>query len=349
MYQNRLELYKELETAFDSKVLAYITSDRNNMEAVIASDVIDLFIEHLDKIGIQEKISLILYTRGGNTSAAWNIVNLLRMYCDKLQVIVPHKAHSAGTIIGLGANEIVMTKQATLGPIDPSINTPLNPKINGGPGTYSVSVEAVKGYVEFAKNELGIDDGESLSEVLMKLTDYVHPLVLGQVYRSRAQIQMLAKKLLKNQVTDDERIEKIIAFLCSDSGSHDYTINRREAKEDLGLNVIKPSEEQYRLIKSVYDDINNELQFNQPFTLAGINGAYAVRRGLIESIVGGSDYFVTEGQCIQGRDQNGQNVLQNRIAFEGWRHEDNSFDIDAIEDNEDEGGVMYEKSDDFCL
>ncbi len=69
-----------------------------------------------------------LYTRGGDTSTARNIVNLLRMYGDNLQIIVLHKSHSAGKIISLGANEIVMTKQATLGPIDPSLYTPLNPR-----------------------------------------------------------------------------------------------------------------------------------------------------------------------------------------------------------------------------
>ena len=36
---------------FDSKILAYITSDRPNMSAQIAPDVIDYFIDHLDKIG----------------------------------------------------------------------------------------------------------------------------------------------------------------------------------------------------------------------------------------------------------------------------------------------------------
>ena len=230
MYQERVELYKKLESAYNSKVLAYITSDRNNMATQIASDVIDLFIKQLDRIGICKKISLYLYTRGGDTAAAWNLVNLLRMYCDELQVIIPHKAHSAGTIISLGANEIIMTKQATLSPIDPSINTPLNPSIpNGFGNTFPVSVEAVKGYLEFAKEELSIKDDAALSNILIKLSEYVHPLVLGQVYRSKAQIQMLAEKLLQNQVTNKETIKKIIAFLCSESGSHDYTINRRES------------------------------------------------------------------------------------------------------------------------
>lgn len=87
MYINRVGQYKQLEQEFNGKVLAYITGDRPGFETRIAPDVIDLFISHLDKIGPVERIVLFLYTRGGDISAAWNIVNLLRMYCDDLTVI----------------------------------------------------------------------------------------------------------------------------------------------------------------------------------------------------------------------------------------------------------------------
>lgn len=344
MYRNRLTLYSQLEQTFDSKIITYITSDRPNMGAQIASDVIDYFIDHLDKIGPCNKISLFLYTRGGDTSAARNIVNLLRMYCDNLQVIVPHKAHSSGTIISLGANEIVMTKQATLGPIDPSLHTALNPRVDGN--IFPVSVEAVKGYLEFAKNELGINDPTSLTSIFEKLTDFVHPLVLGEVYRSKSQIQMMANKLLQKQVTDPEKIKRIIEFLCSESGSHDYTINRREARNELGLNVTNPTEVQYSLIKKLYDDISKELLFNQPFSLSEINGTYSVRRCLLESIVGGSDYYSTEGVVTKGTMPDGQIAIQNRINFEGWRH-DSSSDKPHLEINTGGEEVIYESGDKF--
>ena len=89
MYKQRIKLYKQLEQEFNSKVLVYVTSDRQNMETQIAQDVIDYFINQLDSIGVTERISLVLYTRGGNTSAAWNIVNLLRInifyYFDNIE------------------------------------------------------------------------------------------------------------------------------------------------------------------------------------------------------------------------------------------------------------------------
>lgn len=328
MYENRKNLYAELENKLHTTILSYINSDRPGFETVIAGDVIDIFIDQLDRIGITPNITLYLYTRGGNTAAAWNIVNLLRLFCDELHVIVPHKAHSAGTLMCIGANSIIMTKQATLGPIDPSLNSELNPIAPNSQIKVPVSVEAVKGYLAFAKEELGIKDDIALSNILVKLSENVHPLVLGQVYRSRAQIKMLAEKLLPSQVSDPEKVQQIIAFLCSDSGSHDYTINRREAKNSLGLNVKKPDDEEYRLIKNIYDDFSEELELDKVFNPNEIidnGGNYCIRRAFIESRQGGCYSFSSKGiikaEDIQVNSPNGlmsQKTIRDERNFEGW-------------------------------
>ena len=67
-------------------------------------------------------------------------------------------------------------------------------------------------------------------QALIDLADKVHPLVLGQIFRSRKQIRDLARRLLEQCLEDDEAVGNIVEFLCSESGSHDYTFNRREAK-----------------------------------------------------------------------------------------------------------------------
>lgn len=327
MYADRMSKYIELEKMLSTNLLVYVTSDRRGCETQIAQDVIDSFINQLDSIGVVDSLSLFLYTKGGDTAAAWNIVNLLRQFCEHFQVIVPHKAHSAGTLISIGANSIIMTKQATLGPIDPSLNTPINPAIPKVEATYPVSVEAVTGYLEFAREELGITDDAALASIMLKLSENVHPLVLGQVYRSRAQIKMLAEKLLKNQIGDQDQIQRITSFLCSESGSHDYTINRREAKETLGLNIVKPDYKMYGLIKSIYDDISAELGFNLPYTTEYLmerrspNGSYSVKKALLESIKGGSYYFATEGTIVDQARPDGKRVVHNQKTFDGWKRE----------------------------
>jgi len=330
MYKDRVDLYRKIEDDRKSRLLVYITGDRQNLETMIASDVLNFFLEHLDITGSVPKISLYLYTRGGDTLASWSIANLIRQFCSDFEVIISSKAHSGGTLICLGANSIIMTKQATLGPIDPSVNTPLNPAIPGAPPTarVPVSVEAINGYIELA-NSIGIKSATDLTTIMSILSSHVHPLVLGQVYRTRSQIRMLGKRLLSKHMSDDEKMEKILAFLCSESGSHDYTIFRQEARDDLGLKVEHPSEELYDVIKKIQNDISNELELTQTYypaiKLAGQKTIdYEFRRALIESTNGGSHKFVSRGKLTKYQQPGvvAEEIRDDR-TFEGWTYEPN--------------------------
>lgn len=163
MRQDRLELYRQLEQQRNSKLIVYVTGTRHGLETQIANDVLPKFSEHLDKIGDTEKISLYLYTNGGDTLTAWSLVNLIRSFCNELEIIIPSNCFSSGTLICLGADKIVMTKQATLGPIDPSITGPLNPMIPGFSDPNAkipVSVEYVNAYIEMAKRILVLQTKE---------------------------------------------------------------------------------------------------------------------------------------------------------------------------------------------
>ncbi len=344
MFSERVDNYRWLEADRKSKILVYVTGDRQGMETQISSDALEYFSDHLDKIGKVEKISLVLYTRGGDTMAAWSLVNLVRQYCKSFEVIIPSKARSSGTIICLGADSIIMTKQATLGPIDPSVNGSLNPQNpqepNNPAARVPVSVESIQGFIELAKKEFNLTHKSDLKEILLNLSDKVHPLVLGNVYRSRAQIQMVARKLLNKQLGEENKykIDKIITFLCSDSGSHDYAIYRNEAKDELGLNIQKPNDEQYSIIASIFEDIRAELKLLQPFTpnfeIGNSDRAdYTCRRVLIESINGGTDVLLTDGTLSKTTQNIPQpphlppvqrTLIENQMNFEGWRHEDNS-------------------------
>jgi ATP-dependent protease ClpP protease subunit len=101
-FDDRRQVYRLIEKKRKTRVIGYFTGDRPNLETVIAGDVVNIFVDLLEEIGICQKISLFLYTNGGQTMAAWRLVNLLRSYCDDLEVIIPFKALSAGTLISLG-------------------------------------------------------------------------------------------------------------------------------------------------------------------------------------------------------------------------------------------------------
>ena len=163
-FPDRKAIYEEIERDRHSRVLAFITSDRQDMETQIAPDCVEPFVDLLEQVGVTERVSLILHTNGGQTWVAWRLVNLLKMFCDNLEVVVPSKALSAGALMAIGADRVIMTKQAALGPIDPSVNNPLNPQadIGGTSRAVPVSVESVRGYLAAAREELNISDPNAL-------------------------------------------------------------------------------------------------------------------------------------------------------------------------------------------
>ena len=329
-FETRKAIYKKIEEERSTKVLAYITGDRRGVETQLSADCIDLFVDFLDQIGPTKKLSLILHTNGGETLAAWRLVNLLRIFCDELEILIPTKALSAGTLVCIGADKLVMTKQAVLGPIDPSVNNPLNPQINMGGNQIArvpVSVENVLGYLSAAKDELKIASEQYLTNVLLSLAGQVHPLVLGEIFRSRAQIRFLAGKLLPRQVKEKKNINKIIDFLCAESGSHDYTINRREASE-LGLTIEKPSAALYNFLRQIHLSYGKELELLEPYNpqvLLGVNqtAPYSLVRGLVKSPLGGCYQFLSLGTLTKSVVPVGplgpQEAITDQRTFEGWK------------------------------
>lgn len=236
---NRVRLISEIERLRGSRVICYITGDRQQLETRISMDVFPLFYDLLSKIGAVERLDLFLYSPGGLTMAGWGLVNVLREFCRRLALLVPFKAHSTATLIALGADEIVMGKLAQLSPVDPSVQSPYNPQLKDQ--FLPVSVADVVGFLDLAREEAKLNGEESLRIVFEKLASDVRPMALGNVYRARQQISMLARKLLDFHMKDTETNGKdlIVSVLTRERYSHDYLISRREARE-IGLKVVDP-------------------------------------------------------------------------------------------------------------
>jgi hypothetical protein len=321
-HADRVAIYKQIETERDTRIVALVTSERVGLETQIARDGVAPFVSVLDDIGPTKKLSLIIDTNGGQTSAAWRLINLIRSFCDELEVIIPTKAMSAGTLMALGADKIVMTKQGALGPIDPSIsNHPLAPDFmtpTGQKVRVSISAEAIRGYMDEVKKD--VTDVKAVAEVWNQLSAKIHPIILGDIFRLGAQIRAMATELIKGQVKDVGKQAEIIQLLCSDSGSHDYTINRRKAAE-IGLNVEKPSGALYQLLNQINNSYETELETFKPFSNQGLlgtgqqQGAYTLVRGLVESADQCFGY-VTEGNAVMNA---ATSSVDRDVMFEGWR------------------------------
>lgn len=67
------------------------------------------------------RIDVYLETPGGSGEAAEEIVRLLHDKCGEVAFVISGEAKSAGTIMALSGNSIIMTKSGSLGPIDAQI------------------------------------------------------------------------------------------------------------------------------------------------------------------------------------------------------------------------------------
>jgi len=152
------DLIKKIEEKRGSKVITYLTSDRKGpVNAKIAIDIVPIISKQLRNIGKTDKIDLFLYSNGGDALVPWRLVSMAREYCDKFSVLIPYKAHSAATMIALGADEIIMSDLSELSPIDPSTANIFNPQDPKNPqARIPISVEDVMAYFDLAKNKFGI-------------------------------------------------------------------------------------------------------------------------------------------------------------------------------------------------
>lgn len=270
---NTQNLIKKIEEKRGSKVITYITSDRQGpVNAKIAADIIPIISQQLRKIGKTKKIDLFLHSSGGDTMTPWRLVSMIREYCDRFSVLVPHKAHSAATMIALGADEIVMSDLSELSPIDPSTANVFNPADPNNPrNKIPISVEDVMAYFDLAKNKFGIKSDEDLTKIFNKFIEsdpQIHPLALGNVNRIHNLIRILAKRLLKshNEPMSDEEIGGIVDNLTEKLYSHQYLIGRKEAKEDLGIKSVQnASDDLADAMSELYEEYKKEMELGKPW------------------------------------------------------------------------------------
>lgn len=263
-----MKLIKEIEKATVSRLLVYFTGDRKNLETKIAHDALPFCLSHLMRMENPDSISLFLYSTGGLTMAGYSLANLIREYCKRFIVIVPFKALSCATLIALGADEIIMTRIGQLSPIDPSVPHALGPRVSDSPDAppVPVNVEDVMNYLDLAKKELGIEEQDLLERIYDRLSQEIHPLALGSVYRIKTQIVFLAKSLLSTHMKDESKIDRIVDTLYRGRYSHDYPIGRKEADKVIGLPIREENTELESLITKLYEHYDKLLELSVPFS-----------------------------------------------------------------------------------
>lgn len=164
-----------------------------------------------------------------------------------------------------------MPKGSHMSPIDPArLQTDLNkmPK--------NLEIEDILGYIDFAKNKVGINDQTALGEVLKELSKEIEPSIIGSINRAHSLVRRLAKMLLglHEKAIPEHQSVALIEQLTEKLFSHNHLINRREAIEiGFGELIEKPSAANERLILALYDLYADKMKFAEPMVPTAIANA----------------------------------------------------------------------------
>ncbi len=174
-----------------------------------------------------KNLTLILHTPGGVTNAAETVVAYLKSKFSDIEVIVPVFAMSAGTMISLASDRIVMGRQSQLGPIDPQM-----PVI----GRY-VSARAVVDQFNQAKGE--ILNNLNAAHVWAPILQSLGPALLNEAqnaldYGESMVAKWLEARMFKGTTNAGEAAAKTAAHFndASKHKSHGRRIDRDEAREN---------------------------------------------------------------------------------------------------------------------
>lgn len=188
----------------------------------------------------KKPLLLILLSRGGESGPAYLIGKLCQEFCNnKFVVVIPRYAKSAATLIACGAHEIHMGSLSELGPIDPQIDK--MPALG-----LKHSIEHIAELTnKYPKS------GEMFAKYL-ELT--IAPIQIGYYERVAQSAKQYAERLLsahsdnlKNSPPD------ISERLVKEYKDHGFVIDKMEALDIFGQNVVKSNTDEYALGNTIYN------------------------------------------------------------------------------------------------
>jgi hypothetical protein len=238
---------KQMQEMAGTRLLCYVAGGA----APITRDDVVGTIELLHNVPRDSNIDFLLHTGGGDIDAAEKIVSLLRTTVGKghLRVIVPDFAKSAGTLIALAADKIVMSDSSELGPIDPQFLK----KDGDGNARWLSVLSYLKAYENLCAKLRATPEDVPARIMLSKLD----PTTVVQFEAISKRARTLAEEHLNRWMFQQKKATytKIASDLMDTNlwPAHGQMISWEDAKQmELEVEYLHPDSDEWRAYWSLY-------------------------------------------------------------------------------------------------
>ena len=118
----------DLENLLSADVITVNSPMQFGLDDHIRNEVEDLKENSTPK---RNRLAVLLHTGGGYIDTVERIVSVFRKHYKQVDFIIPNYAYSAGTVLAMSGDEILMDYYSVLGPIDPQFHTENGKQVPG--------------------------------------------------------------------------------------------------------------------------------------------------------------------------------------------------------------------------
>lgn len=239
----RQDLVREIEARTGASLICYVSGDRREIDR---DDTIG-FVDMLHNIPPGRAIDLLLHTGGGDIDTAQKLIDIIhaRLGPDGcLRVIVPDAAKSAGTLMALGANEILMSDSSELGMIDPQFIL----KDERGNEIWTSVVAYLEAFREYS-DKVRADPEDRVAQAMLSHFD---PVVVRKFQGYRDRTRDIAMRMLNRRGAPSTSITEALMDLRRWK-SHGQKIGHDDAVQlELNITYLPPDDDLWQLIWHLY-------------------------------------------------------------------------------------------------
>jgi hypothetical protein len=214
----------------------------------ISPEDLNAFMSVMHGMDWDAGLTLLLHTPGGRTDATETLVSYLRSKFQRIEVIVPTFAMSAGTMVALSAERMVLGRQSQLGPIDPQFIS----------GNRTLSAGAILAQWRMARTE--IIGNPAVAQAWFPVLQTIGPSLIQEAQNALAYgEQMVADWLETCMFAGDpdatQKAERVAAHF-NDTGlhlAHGRRIDRAEARaQDVVVEDMEDDQDLQEAVLTAY-------------------------------------------------------------------------------------------------